>query len=77
MLKPNLNSFDQENAEKLHFYRIFLWLVPKQQCRLIAAITESHLSDIGCGKTGFSKKPKFFRTLQLKLLVKVKNNGEQ
>jgi apolipoprotein N-acyltransferase len=34
-----------------------------QQCRLIAAI--SHLSDIGCGKTGFSKKPEFFRTLSI------------
>jgi hypothetical protein len=32
-------------------------------CRLIAAITASHLSDVGCGKTGFSKKPEFFRTL--------------
>jgi hypothetical protein len=34
-----------------------------QQSRLIAAITASHLSDVGCGKTGFSKKPEFFRTL--------------
>jgi hypothetical protein len=33
-----------------------------QQCRLIAAI--SHLSDVGCGKTGFSA-PSFLKTLPL------------
>ena len=50
-----INYISLEAAEKLHFSRIFLCLVSMQQYRLITAITASHLSDVGFGKTGFSK----------------------
>jgi len=39
-----------EDAEKLHFSRIFHCLVSRQKRRLPVAVIASHLSEVGCGK---------------------------